>query len=55
MEIEEIKFMCNIHMCGYCPLYDEEEYECMLDHCPNNWDLEEIERRLENYGKKEEK
>lgn len=54
MELINIKDVCFQNKCITCPLYDDEECECMLEDCPIKWDLEEIERRLKNYGKKEE-
>ena len=52
MELIKLKDVCFQNQCITCPLYDD-ECECMLEHCPIKWDLEEIERRLKNYGKEE--
>lgn len=51
MEMEEIKYICQIHMCGYCPFWDKDCMLCTIETTPIEWDLEEIERRLKNYGK----
>lgn len=52
MELIDIKDVCFKNLCVDCPLYDEEECECVLEHCPIRWDLEDIKRRLEKYYKK---
>lgn len=51
-------------MCINCPFYDVSETigpegpfdtsECLFFSIPQQWNLNKIERRLENYGKKEE-
>lgn len=53
MELEEITNICREHECINCPIYEYELEECIVEHIPSTWDLEEIERRLKNYGKKE--
>ena len=53
MEIEKIVNICLKNECINCPIYEDELEECMLEHIPLTWDLEEIERRLKNYGEKE--
>lgn len=53
MEMKEIKYICQLHMCGYCPFYDQDDMLCLIEMSPIEWDLEEIERRLKNYGKEE--
>lgn len=54
MELDQIKNICDENiMCHKCPLFDDDYYQCMLVSSPANWELEEIERRLKNYGEKE--
>ena len=53
MKLIDIKDVCFKNQCICCPLYVEDESECILEHAPITWDLGEIERRLENYGKEE--
>lgn len=52
MELDQIKQICKTHDCGCCPLTDKDGF-CMLEDPIYEWDLEEIKRRLEDYGKKE--
>lgn len=51
MEMERIIDFCKDHKCGKCPLYDQDYWECVVRTIPLEWDIEDIERRLENYGK----
>lgn len=53
MEIEKITTICREHECINCPLYIAELCECIVEHIPQAWDVKEIERRLKNYGEKE--
>ena len=54
MELDQIKKICKESNCkGEC-IFNEGPYKCYLEDSPNNWDLEEIERRLKNYGKEKE-
>lgn len=54
MELDQICKICNDNVvCQMCSLYDTDNFRCTLYFNPNNWDIEEIKRRLENYGKKE--
>lgn len=53
MELKEILDVCKEHECIDCPFYLKELCECSFEHIPQAWDSEEIERRLKNYGEKE--
>lgn len=53
MEMKQIKEICHKHTCEKCPLYDQDYWDCLIEMSPIEWDLDEIERRVENYGKKE--
>ena len=53
MELINLKDVCFQNKCITCPLYDDEE--CMLEHCPIKWDLEEIERRLKKLWQRRKK
>lgn len=62
MELKKIRDICwNKKDCIDCPLYEVsifiapegpvETEECLLHNIPQQWNVKEIERRLENYGK----
>lgn len=51
MEISKIVTICRNVECIDCPIYDVELCECMVEHIPQAWNSEEIERRLKKYGK----
>ena len=53
MEIEKIATICRENECINCPLFHYELDDCILEEIPSRWDYEEIERRLKNYGEKE--
>lgn len=54
MEIDKIVNVCKETECDNCPLFYYELDNCILDEeVPCRWDLEEIERRMKNYGEKE--
>ena len=58
MDLKRIHELCIEKMCIRCPLFKYEgaklsnkACDCLLLDVPANWDVEEIERRLDNYGK----
>lgn len=63
MELKKIRDICWKTDCIGCPFYDVstiispegpyESNECLFHNIPQQWNVKEIERRLENYGKKE--
>lgn len=53
MELKDIVNVCKENECINCPFYLEELCECSFEHIPQAWDIEGIERRYYNYGKKE--
>lgn len=63
MDLNMIRIMCWKNDCVDCPFYDSstiigpegpfEIDECLFHNIPQQWNVKEIERRLEDYGKKE--
>ena len=42
------KEQCEIHpyFCKGCEFYDYDEFECMIESIPCNWNIEKIEQAL---------
>lgn len=56
MELEKVLEVCNYNeICvDKCIYFDHEHYRCIFDTgLPFEWDMKEIKRRYDKYGKEE--